>query len=169
MGSTCCESGKEQNLIKQQNHIMNNPDIKSTYNIYYKKGQINDYIDNFISKNQSPIRFQKINFIQLYNIFMNYTYDFTNSDFIICDTREEDKTQIFLKKFSQINYKPRQVESIAHDRMDKFKNFLKNKNIIFILKDESNYEFFEQFITIFSIHYSCLPGAYISSCPISTR
>ena len=97
MGSTCCESGKEQNLIKQQNHIMNNPDIKSTYNIYYKKGQINDYIDNFISKNQSPIHFQKINFIQLYNIFMNYTYDFTNSDFIICDTREEDKTQIFLK------------------------------------------------------------------------
>ena len=51
---------------------------------------------------------------------------------------------------------------MADDRMDKFKNFLKNKNIIFILKDESNYEFFEQFITIFSIHYDInLKNIYI--------
>ena len=167
MGSTCCESGKDDNSIKQPNPIINNPDIKSTYNIYYKKGQINDYIDNLIANNQSPIRFHKINFIQLYNIFMNYTYDFTNSDFIICDTREGEKSQIFLKKFSQINYKPRQVESMADDRMDRFKNFLKNKNIIFILKDESNFEFFEQFITIFSIHYDInLKNIYILIDPI---
>ena len=167
MGSTCCESGKDDNSIKQPNPIINNPDIKSTYNISYKKGQINDYIDNLISNNQSPIRVHKINFIQLYNIFMNYTYDFTNSDFIICDTREGDKSQIFLKKFSQINYKPRQVESMADDRMDRFKNFLKNKNIIFIIKDESNFEFFEQFITIFSIHYDInLKNIYVLIDPI---
>lgn len=33
---------------------------------------------------------------------MNYAYDFTKSNFIICDSRElsKEKTQIFLKKIS---------------------------------------------------------------------
>lgn len=153
LGSTCCESGKNLNPNRPIIHVENVPNIQSSYTINYKKGKINDYIDNLISKNQSPIPLVKLTFVQLYNIFMNFGYDFTTSDFIICDTREEDKTQSFLKKFSQINYKPRQVESMAEDRMKLFKNFIRNKNIIFILNDEKNFETFEQYITIFSINY----------------
>ena len=149
LGSTCCESGKNLNPNRPIIHVENVPNIQSSYTINYKKGKINDYIDNLISKNQSPIPLVKLTFVQLYNIFMNFGYDFTTSDFIICDTREEDKTQSFLKKFSQINYKPRQVESMAEDRMKLFKNFIRNKNIIFILNDEKNFETFEQYITIF--------------------
>ena len=85
---------------------------------------------------------------------MNYAYDFTNCDFIVCDTRKEreEKNQIFLKKFNQINFNPQQVESMQPERLNKFKNYLRNKNIIFILKEEETFEIFEQFITIFSIH-----------------
>ena len=167
LGSTCCESEKNLNQNKIINPPENVPDIQSSYTINYKRGQINDYVDNLISKNQSPIPLQKLTFVQLYNIFMNFAYDFTTCDFIICDTREEDKTQCFLKKFSQINYKPRQVESLAEDRMKLFKNFIRNKNIIFILNDEKNFETFEQFITIFSINYDLnLKNIYILIEPI---
>ena len=168
LGSTCCESGKNlNNQNRQVNAQANIPNIQSSYTINYKKGQINDYIDNLISEKQSPIPLQKITFVQLYNIFMNFAYDFTTSEFIICDTREENKSQSFLKKFSQINYKPRQVESMSEDRMKLFKNYIRNKNIIFILNDEKNFEVFEQFITIFSINYDLnLKNIYILIEPI---
>ena len=153
-GTICCDSEKNNTSIRNPIQIVNNPSIRSSYNINYNKGKINDHIDMIISNNQSPIPFQKINLIQLYNIFMNYAYDFTNCDFIVCDTRKEreEKNQLFLKKFNQINFNPQQVESMQPERLNKFKNYLRNKNIIFILKDEETFEIFEQFITIFSIH-----------------
>ena len=154
MGTICCESDKNYSSIRNPISIINNPSIRSNYNINYKSGPINDHVNMLISNNQSPIPLQKINYSQLYNIFMNYAYDFTKSDFVICDTRKDDeKKQIFLKKFNQINFSPQQVESMQEERMNKFKNYLKNKNIIFILKDEASFEVLEQFITIFSIHY----------------
>ena len=150
--SQCCESVKNDPLIKPQLPIVNNPNIRSTYNINYKQGKINDYIDRLISNNQSPITLNKINFIQLYNIFMEYTFNFTESDFIVCDTREK-KNNNFLTNFSQINYQPRQVDNMTQDKLSRFKNYLKNKKIIFILSDETSFDIFEQFIAIFSIHY----------------
>jgi hypothetical protein len=82
---------------------------------------------------------------------MNYIYDFSNSNFIICDTREElkDRQQLFLKKFNQINYSLRQIETMSNERSSKFFNYLKNKNIIFILKDESSLELMEKFFIYF--------------------
>ena len=171
IGTICCESNKNYSSIKNPISIINNPSIRSTYNINYKNGPINEYIDSLISNNQSPIPLQKINFIQLYNIFMNYAYDFTKSDFIVCDARKDnEKKQIFLKKFYQINFLPQQVESMQEERMNKFKNYLKNKNIIFILKDEASFEVLEQFITIFSIHYDFhLKNIYILCEPIKNN
>ena len=154
LSTICCDSEKNNEPIRPQNQIMNNPNIRSSYNINYEKGPINDHIDTIISNDQSPIPLQKLNYVQLYNIFMNFTYDFTKSDFIVCDTRKnaDDKTQIFIKKFYQINYSPPQIESMQQNRLDKIKNYLNNKKIIFILKDEDTFEILEQFITIFSIH-----------------
>ena len=106
---------------------------------------------------------------------MNFIYDFSNSNFIICDTREElkDRQQLFLKKFNQINYslifmgslnintfilyyfswkklsRLRQIETLSNERSTKFFNYLKNKNIIFILKDESSLELMEKFFIYF--------------------
>ena len=165
IGTICCESNKNYSSIKNPISIINNPSIRSTYNINYKNGPINEYIDSLISNNQSPIPLQKINFIQLYNIFMNYAYDFTKSDFIVCDARKDnEKKQIFLKKFYQINFLPQQVESMQEERMNKFKNYLKNKNIIFILQDETSFEILEQYITIFSVNYDFqLKNIYVLS------
>ena len=161
--SQCCESVKNDPLIKPQLPIVNNPNIRSTYNINYKQGKINDYIDRLISNNQSPITLNKINFIQLYNIFMEYTFNFTESDFIVCDTREK-KNNNFLTNFSQINYQPRQVDNMTQDKLSRFKNYLKNKKIIFILSDETSFDIFEQFIAIFSIHYDLnLKNIYVVS------
>ena len=48
--------------------------------------------------------------------------------------------------------------------------YLKNKNIIFILKDEASFEVLEQFITIFSIHYDFhLKNIYILCEPIKNN
>ena len=165
LGTICCESNKNYSSIKNPISIINNPSIRSTYNINYKNGPINEYIDSLISNNQSPIPLQKINFIQLYNIFMNYAYDFTKSDFVVCDARKDnEKKQIFLKKFYQINFLPQQVESMQEERMNKFKNYLKNKNIIFILQDETSFEILEQYITIFSVNYDFqLKNIYVLS------
>jgi len=82
---------------------------------------------------------------------MNYIYDFTKSNFVICDTREElrERNQIFLKKFHQINYTLKEIETMTDERLIRFSNFLNNKNIIFILKDESSINILEQYIIFF--------------------
>lgn len=161
----CCNSGKDDiSLIRPQNIIENEPNVHSSYTINHKNGQINEHINMLISNYQSPIPIKKINFIQLYNIFMNFTYDFTNCNFIVCDTRtgEEGKSQLFLKKFNRINYTSKQIASMQPERINKFKNYLKNKNIIFIL-DESTFETLEQFITIFSINEFDIKNIYVLS------
>jgi hypothetical protein len=82
---------------------------------------------------------------------MNYIYDFTKSNIVLCDTREEekDKEQLFLKKFPQINYSINQIERMSDDRLNMFCKFMKNKNIIFILKEESSLDTIEKFIIYF--------------------
>lgn len=82
---------------------------------------------------------------------MNYTYDFTKCNFIICDTREisTEKNQLFIKKFPQINYNIKQLEPMKKEKINKLFNFLKGKNIIFILKDESSLDIFEKYIIFF--------------------
>jgi hypothetical protein len=112
---------------------------------------LNNDLNELIEKYQDKLKIEKINYIQLYNIFMNYIYDFTKSNFVLCDTREEekDKEQLFLKKFPQINYSIKQIERMSDDRLSMFCKFMKNKNIIFILKEESSLDTIEKFIIYF--------------------
>ena len=174
MGSCC--SINESNRVRKpsinksrrshtlSSHLTNNPNsiselkgsqnedaIKSSFNIYHKNDKLNGDLNILISKYGDKLSIKKLNYIQLYNIFMNYIYDFSNSNFIICDTREElkDRQQLFLKKFNQINYSLRQIETMSNERSSKFFNYLKNKNIIFILKDESSLELMEKFFIYF--------------------
>ena len=136
---------------KISSEIVPIPQIKSSFNFFHKNDKLNTDLNNIIDKYKEELKIQKINFEQIYNIFMNYTYDFTKSNFIICDTREliSEKKQLFLKKFPQINYNIKQLELMKKEKIIKFFNFLKGKNIIFILKEESSLDIFEKFIIFF--------------------
>ena len=156
LGSLCNESESVQFQNKSQNeNITNNiQHINSSFCIYQKDDKLNKDLNQLIEKYKDKLEIKKLNYIQIYNIFMNYAYDFTNSNFVICDTREEtkEKTQLFLKKFRQINYTLKDIDRMNQERINRFCNFLKNKDAIFILKDETSLEIFENYITFFILN-----------------
>lgn len=146
---------KGEDVIDIENKISSEivpiPQIKSSFHFYHKDDKLNTKLNSIIDEYKEKLNIQKINFEQIYNIFMNYTYDFTKSNFIVCDTRElsSEKSQLFLKKFPHINYNIKQLELMKKEKILKFFNFLKGKNIIFILKDESSLDIMEKFIKFF--------------------
>ena len=156
LGSLCNESESVQFQNKSQNeNITNNiQHINSSFCIYQKDDKLNKDLNQLIEKYKDKLEIKKLNYIQIYNIFMNYAYDFTNNNFVICDTREEtkEKTQLFLKKFRQINYTLKDIDRMNQERINRFCNFLKNKDAIFILKDETSLEIFENYITFFILN-----------------
>ena len=139
---------------KNSSEIIPFPQIKSSFRFYHKDDKLNTDLNNIIDKYIEKLKIKKINFEQLYNIFMNYAYDFTKSKFVVFDTRKllSEKTQIFIKKFPQINYSIRQLENMKKEKINKFYKFLNGKNLIFILKDESSLEELEQFIIFLLAH-----------------
>jgi hypothetical protein len=148
----------EDNLLhdnKNSTEIVPNPNIKSTFSIHYNNDQLNIDLNAFIEKYKTKIKIEKINFVQIYNIFMNYKYNFTKSDFILCDTRNDlkEKNQaLFLKQFPQINYNIKELEILSKNRLIKFFKFINNKKIIFILKDskeENSIDTIEKFVIFF--------------------
>ena len=159
--SNISRSRRSQNISDPLNNNTNSIDvskggqndniIKSSYSIFHRNDKLNTDLNLLIDKYSDKLTIKKLNYIQLYNIFMNYIYDFSNSNFIICDTREEskDRHQIFIKKFNQINYSLRELQIMSRERTHKFCNYLKNKNIIFILKDESSLDIMEKFMIYF--------------------
>ena len=134
--------------------------IKSTFSINHNDDTLNNDLNIFIKKYKDKIKIEKINFVQIYNIFMNYKYDFTRSNFILCDTRDDphEKIQIFLKKFPQINFSIKQLESMDENRLNKFFRFLYKKKIIFILKEtkeskeENSIDIIEKYIIFFLVN-----------------
>ena len=151
LSSLCNDSQISNPKTKIQPSLETIPNIKSSYSISFKNDKLNDDLNELIEKYKDKLKIEKINYIQLYNIFMNYIYDFTKSNIVLCDTREEekDKEQLFLKKFPQINYSINQIERMSDDRLNMFCKFMKNKNIIFILKEESSLDTIEKFIIYF--------------------
>ena len=148
----------EDNIMadnKNSSEIVPNPNIKSTFSINHNDDALNKEINIFIDKYKSKIKLEKINFVQIYNIFMSYQYNFTKSEFILCDTREDlkEKNQIFfLKQFPQINYNIKQLEVLDKNRLDRFFRFIKEKNIIFILKEskeDNPVDAIEKFVIFF--------------------
>ena len=88
-----------------------------------------------MDKYKEDLKVQKINFEQIFDILMNYTYNFTKSSFIIYDTRKLilAKKQLFLKKFFPINDNIKQLELMRKE--NQILLIFKSKNIILILKD----------------------------------
>lgn len=148
----------EDNLMqdnKNSSEIVPNPNIKSTFSIHHNEDNLNKDLNLFIEKYKTKIKIEKINFVQIFNIFMNYKYNFTKSDFILYDTRddlkEKNQTQ-FLKQFPKINYNIKELENFSKNRIEKLFRFIHDKKIIFILKDskeENSFDIIEKFLIFF--------------------
>jgi hypothetical protein len=82
-------------------------------------------------------KFEKFSMERLWNVHKFYLDDFTNSDYILCDVRENlEKTENFLKKFKKINYSLDELKMLNENQFTRFKRFLNAKNLIFILKED---------------------------------
>ena len=147
----------EDNLMsdnKQSSEIVPNPQIKSSFSIHCTEDKLNKDIDLFIEKYKSKLKIEKINFVQLFNIFMNYKYNFTKSEFILCDIRDKlnEKNQSFLKQFPKINYDINELQLLDKTRLFRFFKFINGKKIIFILKEtkeENSVDIIEKFIVFY--------------------
>ena len=109
----------------------NIPDFIDKQDLFYKN--INDLILN--SNNN---RISTINMESLWNITKYYKQDFTSCPYILYDLRKkENKTENFLKKYKCINYNIGEIQTFSGNKLRLFKNFIRNKNIIIIPKNQS--------------------------------
>ena len=109
----------------------NIPDFIYKQQILYKN--INDIISN--SNNH---KISTINMESLWNITKYYKQDFTNCSYILYDLRKkENKTENFLKKYKCINYNIAEIQTFTGNRLKLFQNFIRNKNIIIIPKNQN--------------------------------
>ena len=109
----------------------NIPDIIYKQDLFYKN--INEFILNLNSN-----KISSINIESLWNITKYYKQDFTNCSYILYDLRKkENKTENFLKKYKCINYNLAEIQTFNGNRFRLFKNFITNKNIIIIPKNQN--------------------------------
>ena len=80
---------------------------------------------------------KKISQIELYNLAIYYKDNYTQSNYFIYDTRKSiEQKEDYLKKMNHINYTYNQIRNIKNDKLDKFRKFLNNKKIIFIISEK---------------------------------
>lgn len=123
--------------------------IESTFTIRYNDDELNTKINELIKKYNTSYKIGKINYEQLYNLFLNYKFDFTNSNYIIVDTRKQiiKTKQYFLNKFPKINYSIDEFNYLNHQRKSNLLNFIKNKTVIFILDNIDSLISVEKYIS----------------------
>ena len=122
--------------------------IQSTFIINHKDDELNTNINKLIEKYQDSFNIEKINYEQLYNLFLNYKFDFTKCNYIINDVRKkiENNKYYFLNKFPKINYMIEELPYFNSRRQNNFFNYIKNKNIIFILENLASLEIVEKYL-----------------------
>ena len=148
--NSICNSESNKDLKNQEPKIIKkHKNVASSYNINHKEGSINEFINVLIEKYKADIPIKKINYIQLYNIFMNFEYDFNESDYIVYDTRKDslEKKENFLKKFrfhSKKNIHIKNIyiltESIIHNEENNMKNIY-NNNLYTYIDEDALYEY----------------------------
>ena len=125
---------RSSNMFKISNFLTNKEDIPDFFlkqEIFYKN--INDAI---LNSNNNKI--DTINIESLWNISKYYKQDFTNCPYILYDLRKkENKVENFLKKYKCINYNIGEIKTFNGNRLQLFKNFIRNKNIIIIPQNQS--------------------------------
>lgn len=107
-------------LISSTNAFMSSPQIIEN-NEYHQLG------------NAFPIN--KTNIECLWNVFIEYKEDFTTCNIVNLDLRKA-KPENFLKKMKKINYSFDEMMLMRHDRIENFKRYLSNKEVIVILEND---------------------------------
>jgi len=80
---------------------------------------------------------KKISQIELYNLAIYYKDNYTQSNYLLFDTRKTiEQKEDYLKKMNHINYTYNQIRYIKDEKLKKFRNFLNNKKIIFIISEK---------------------------------
>ena len=125
---------RSSNMFKISTFLTNKeniPDYFLKQQIYYKN--LNDVI---LNSNNNKI--ETINIESLWNISKFYKQDFTDCYYILYDLRKkENKIENFLKKYKCINYSINEIKTFTGNKLKILKNFIKNKNIIIIPKNQS--------------------------------
>ena len=95
-----------------------------------------DLIINNI-RNTFEDKTRKITEIELYNLAIYFKDNYTQSEYLLYDTRRSaEQKEDFLKKMNHINYTYTQIKSINGKKQENFQYFLNNKIIIFIISEK---------------------------------
>ena len=95
-----------------------------------------DLIINNI-QNSFEEKTKKISQIELYNLAIYFKDNYTESQYLLYDTRRSaEQKEDFLKKMNHINYTYNQMKSITGKKQENFQYFLNNKIIIFIISEK---------------------------------
>ena len=80
---------------------------------------------------------KKISQIELYNLTIYFKDNYTKSEYLLFDMRRSsEQKEDYIKKMNHINYTYSQIKNISGTKKDKFRNFLNNKIIIFIISEK---------------------------------
>ena len=125
---------RTSNMFKISSFLIdkeNIPPFLFKQELFYKN--INDLINS-----SSNNKISTINIESLWNITKFHKQDFTNCNYILYDLRKkENKVENFLKKYKCINYNISEVKTFSGNKLRLFKNFIRNKNIIIIPKNQN--------------------------------
>ena len=95
-----------------------------------------DLIINGI-QNQYEGKTKKISQIELYNLTIYFKDNYTKSVYLLFDMRRSsEQKEDYIKKMNHINYTYSQIKNISGAKKDKFRTFLNNKIIIFIISEK---------------------------------
>ena len=153
MGVCCAKQQTQINeLINTFNNsndeIISNPQIDSLFmsvselrleTIKAIKSSEEKELDLIIYNIQSIFeeKTKKISQIELYNLAIYYKDDYTQSNYLVYDTRRSsEQKEDYLKKMNHINYTYNQIINMKDEKLKNFRNFLNNKNIIFIISEK---------------------------------
>ncbi len=125
---------RTSNMFKISALITNKENIPDF--IYRQENFYKNITDLVLNSNNN--RILTINMESLWNITKYYKQDFTNCSYILYDLRKkENKTENFLKKYKCINYNILEIQTFVGNKLRLFKNFIRNKNIIIIPKNQN--------------------------------
>ena len=147
---------RSDDIIRNQRHSPQlgvSTKIEPTLSFDINSSPLNTNINLLISECENSnynFKVSKINFDLLWNIVIEYKYDYTSCNYIIKDFRKEHPDN-FIKQFRQINYKVVELEIISSNKIDNFKKYLKNKTVICIVEDE-NLENLQKIIQYFGVN-----------------
>ena len=80
---------------------------------------------------------KKISQIELYNLTIYFKDNYTKSEYLLYDMRRSsEQKEDYIKKMNHINYTYSQIKNISGVKKDKFRTFLDNKIIIFIISEK---------------------------------